>query len=153
MTADGWLARVIATWLGCGYWPWGPGTLGSATAVVIALWLSWSPLGTGIAGLIFLLPSVWAAGVEARNSGRHDPGHIVADEVVGQWVTIAGASVINWESALAAFVLFRLFDIWKPPPARQLERLPGGFGIMADDVMAGLYGALVLHVAGLLDLY
>ena len=153
MSADGWIARILATWFGCGYWPWGPGTIGSGAAVLIAVFLHWSPLEAGLAGLVFLLPSVWASGLEARNSGRHDPGHVVADEVVGQWITIAGASALNWKSALAAFALFRIFDIWKPRPARQFERFPGGFGIMADDVMAGLYGAVVLRAAGLLDLY
>ena len=82
-----------------------------------------------------------------------NPGAVVVDEVAGQWITIAGAGAIHWKSALMAFVLFRLLDIWKPPPARQFERLPGGFGIMADDVMAGVYGALVLHALSLLNLY
>ena len=66
--------------------------------------------------------------------------------MIGQWITLAGASTLNWKSWLAAFVLFRLLDIWKPPPARQFERLPGGLGIVADDVMAGLYGALAIFV-------
>jgi phosphatidylglycerophosphatase A len=153
MNADRWAARAVATWFGCGYWPWGPGTAGSAAAVLIACAMQWSPMQTGLAGLIVLLPAVWASGAEAAHSGRKDPGHIVVDEVAGQWIALAGTSSVNWKSALAAFVLFRLFDIWKPMPARQLERLPGGFGIMADDVMAGLYGALVLYALGLLNLY
>ena len=66
---------------------------------------------------------------------------------------LAGARRYNWESYLAAFVLFRLFDIWKPPPVRQLEALPGGLGINADDVMAGIYAALVLFLAGWFNLY
>ena len=75
------------------------------------------------------------------------------DEVLGQWITLAGARTLNWKSYLAAFALFRLFDIWKPPPVRQLEALPGGLGINADDVMAGVYGALVLFIAGWFNLY
>ena len=75
------------------------------------------------------------------------------DEVIGQWISLAGARRFNWESCLAAFLLFRLFDIWKPPPVRQLERLPGGLGIVADDAMAGVYGALVLFAAGWFNLY
>jgi phosphatidylglycerophosphatase A len=75
------------------------------------------------------------------------------DEVVGQWMTLTGATVLNWKSWLLALALFRLFDIWKPPPVRQLERLPGGLGIVADDAMAGVYGALVLFAAGWFNLY
>jgi phosphatidylglycerophosphatase A len=148
MNADRWAARAISTWFGCGYWPWGPGTAGSAAAVLIACAVPWSPLQAGVAALIVTLPGVWASDTEASNCGRKDPGHIVVDEVAGQWITIAGASSVTWKSALAAFVVFRLLDIWKPVPARQLERLPGGFGIMADDVMAGLYGAFVLYILG-----
>jgi phosphatidylglycerophosphatase A len=75
------------------------------------------------------------------------------DEVIGQWIALAGARALNWKTYLAAFVLFRLFDIWKPTPVRQLERLPGGWGINADDVMAGLYAALVMWTAGCFNLY
>jgi len=78
---------------------------------------------------------------------------VVVDEVVGQWITLAGAFTLNWKSWLAAFVLFRLFDVWKPFPVRRLERLPGGVGIVADDAMAGVYSALVLFAAGWFNLY
>ena len=71
---------------------------------------------------------------------------VVVDEVIGQWITLAGAATFNWKSWLVAFVLFRLLDVWKPPPVRQLESLPGGWGIVADDVMAGVYGALAIFV-------
>ena len=87
-----------------------------------------------------------------RRSARI-PGIVVVDEVIGQWIALAGARTLNWKSWLAAFVLFRLFDIWKPPPVRQLEALPGGLGINADDVMAGVYAALVLLLAGWFNLY
>ena len=86
-------------------------------------------------------------------SGRKDPGHVVIDEVVGQWITLAGAVQLDWQSCLIGFILFRLFDIWKPPPVRQLEALPNGVGIMADDVMAGLYGACVLATFRWLNLW
>ena len=72
---------------------------------------------------------------------------------MGQWITLAGAAVLNWKTLLAGFLLFRLFDIWKPWPARKLESLPGGTGIIADDFMAGVYGALVLWLAGWFNLY
>jgi phosphatidylglycerophosphatase A len=102
---------------------------------------------------ILLIPGIWAAGVTAKRALIEDPGFVVVDEVIGQWVTLAGASVWNWKSFLAAFVLFRILDVWKPPPVRQLERLPGGFGIVADDVMAGLYGALAIFVLERLQLF
>ena len=82
-----------------------------------------------------------------------DPQIVVVDEVVGQWITFAGATALNWKSWCAAFVLFRVFDIWKPPPVRQLERMHGGAGIVLDDVMAGVYAALVLFAAGWFNLY
>jgi phosphatidylglycerophosphatase A len=96
--------------------------------------------------LIFLLAGVVlsialgvpAATIAARESGRHDPQFVVIDEVAGQWIALVGAAA-NWRMGLTAFVLFRLFDITKPFPARQLERLPEGWGIVFDDVAAGLY--------------
>src|SRR5206468_12579755 len=93
-------------------------------------------------------PGIWSAGVMARVEGGKDPSIVVVDEVIGQWIAIAAAPVINWKSVLAAFILFRLFDIWKPPPVRQLESLPGGWGIVADDIMAGVYAAFVLWLGG-----
>jgi phosphatidylglycerophosphatase A len=131
--------------------------MGALAAVGIAALLvhyaGWTPLHLGILGLIAVVPGTWASSVEAQTCGRKDPGHIVVDEVAGQWITIAGAAALNWKAWLAAFVLFRLFDIWKPAPVRQLERVPGGVGVMADDVMAGVYGALVLAVGGWFNLY
>jgi phosphatidylglycerophosphatase A len=151
------LARVIATWFWCGYAPKAPGTAGSLAALAIA-WALHNYAGVSAIGMAWLslllsLPGIWAADVVARESGGKDPQIVVVDEVVGQWMTLAGATVLNWKSWVLAFVLFRLFDIWKPPPVRQLERLPGGLGIVADDAMAGVYGALVLFAAGWFNLY
>jgi len=150
-------AFLLATWFGCGRSPWAPGTAGSAAALAIAIALH---RYAGFAGWHFLLlaaalfyPAVWSAGVAARVSKIEDPGFVVVDEVLGQWIALAGARPFNWVSCLAAFALFRLFDIWKPPPVRQLESLPGGLGINADDAMAGAYAALVLLVAGCFNLY
>jgi phosphatidylglycerophosphatase A len=153
MSPDRAVARAVATWFGCGFWPWGPGTVGAAAAVVIAAVFDWAPMTNAIAGVVILLPAIWASSTEADTSGRKDPGHVVVDEVVGQWITLAGAASLNWKSYLIGFALFRLFDIWKPPPVRQLEALPNGVGIMADDVMAGVYGAVVLAAFGWLNLY
>ena len=150
-------AFVVGTWFGCGYWPWGPGTAGSLAAALIA-WLAvhyarfdarwfllWAALLTPI--------GVWSATVVERTMNKVDPSIVVVDEVAGQWLTLAGAVTLNWKSWLLAVALFRALDIWKPWPARRLERLPGGTGIMADDLMAGFYGALVLFLAGWFNFY
>ena len=149
------LARLISTWFGCGYSPHAPGTVGSAAAILIAWALRnyATPVEIGLAGVILAIPGIWAAGVTAREIKSKDPQIVVVDEVVGQWITLAGATAVNWHSFVLAFALFRIFDIWKPPPVRQLERLPGGLGIVADDMMAGVYGALVLFAAGRFHLY
>ncbi len=147
------LARVIGTWFGCGYFPKGPGTAGSLGALVVAVALhfhaGFAPVGFAALAAVFLAPSIWAAGRMARDTGNKDPQTVVVDEVVGQWITLAGAASLDgWVAWVAAFVLFRAFDIFKPPPVRALERVPGGAGIVLDDVMAGIYGALVLWIAG-----
>ena len=157
MTTSSRAATALATWFGCGYVPIAPGTAGSAAAILIALALhagfEWPPYSFAILAAALLLPGIWSAGVFARSVNRKDPSQVVVDEVIGQWITIAGAASLNWKSWLAAFILFRAFDIWKPPPVRQLEALPEGAGIVADDVMAGVYGALVLFVMGCFNLY
>jgi phosphatidylglycerophosphatase A len=149
------VARLIATWFYCGYAPKAPGTVGSAAAILIAFALHdfLSPLWVGALGLILAIPGVWAADVTARELKLKDPGIVVVDEVVGQWITLAGAATYNWKAWVLAFALFRIFDIWKPAPVRQLERLPGGWGIVADDAMAGVYGAVVLLTLGRFHLY
>jgi phosphatidylglycerophosphatase A len=151
------LARIIATWFGLGYAPKGPGTAGSLGAIAIAWVLheyaNVRPLWFAALAVVLAIPGIWAAGVVAKELDRKDPQIVVVDEVIGQWIALAGASHLNGKSWLAAFALFRLFDIWKPAPVRQLERLPGGIGIVADDVMAGVYAALVLFAAGWFNLY
>jgi len=144
MTLTTWIARAIATWFGCGYWPWGPGTLGAAAAILIAMLTPVPPYWWAAVGLLTLPISIWASTVEAKTSGRKDPGHVVVDEVAGQWITLAAVPSYGAVPVLLAFALFRLFDITKPAGIRQLERLPAGTGIMADDVLAGIYGAVVI---------
>lgn len=107
----------------------------------------YAALVIGIVVVIAL--GVPAATIAARESGRHDPGFVVIDEVAGQWIALLG-SPFDWKHALIALALFRLFDVTKPPPARQLERLPEGWGIVFDDVAAGLYA---WGVAALLRLW
>ncbi len=151
------LALLLATWFGCGYFPWGPGTVGSLAAIAIAMFLHLY-LGTGrptflILTLMLLIPAIWASTQTARVLNKKDPGVVVIDEVLGQWVTLLGATALAWKTFLAAFLLFRVFDIWKPWPVRNLERLPEGIGIVSDDIAAGLYGALILYIGGALKLY
>jgi len=150
------VAKVVGVWFGCGHVPVAPGSAGSLAALGLA-WLireqfGWGAWQFGVLAAAAVPVAVWAASSEAKQSGEDDPRVVVVDEVVGQWVTLAGVTVFNWKSWLGAFLLFRLMDIWKPPPVRQLERLRGGSGIVADDVMAGVYAALVLFTAGCFNL-
>lgn len=144
-------ARAWATWFGCGLAPIAPGTFGSAGALVVIplwLWMNWPPWTLAVLALVLTPLSIWSATATARDAGRKDPGLVVIDEVLGQWVTLAGAAVLDWKYVLAGFFLFRILDIVKPFPARQFEALPDGTGIVADDLMAGVYGALLLWAAG-----
>lgn len=146
------LAWVFATWFGCGLSPFAPGTVGSLAAVVIAWALSRAGFGRLhflVLSLLLLYPAIHAAGIVARLTARKDPQIVVVDEVLGQWLTLAGAMRFDWLTFAVAFALFRLFDIWKPPPIRRIERIPGGAGIVLDDMMAGVYGAVVLFLLGL----
>jgi phosphatidylglycerophosphatase A len=150
-------AILVSTWFGCGYAPAAPGTAGSLAGLVIGILLhefagfSWWQFV--LLAALAVPPGVWSATRTARAVGLIDPGIVVVDEVIGQWIALAGAHPFNWKSYIAALLLFRLFDVWKPAPVRQLERLPEGVGIVADDVMAGCYAALVLLAAGHLHLY
>ena len=151
------VALTLATWFGCGYFPWGPGTVGSLAALTVAIIVQIYLGGTrqfllGIT-LVLLMPAVWAATSTARLIKKKDPGMVVVDEVLGQWVTLTGALSYSSRSFALGFVLFRIFDIWKPWPVRVLESLPEGYGIVADDIAAGLYGALILYIGGALQLY
>ncbi len=142
-------AILLATWFGCGYAPKGPGTAGSLGALLVAWPLRHqAPWFFALLALILLAPAIWSAGSTALQTGKKDPQIVVIDEVVGQWIALAGATMYSPWAWMAAFALFRAFDIWKPWPVRQLERLPGGTGIVMDDVMAGVYAALVLYAVG-----
>jgi phosphatidylglycerophosphatase A len=139
-------AALIATWFGAGLLPVAPGTWGSLAALPCAWIIVYlaGPAALVAAALIVFPLGCWAGGVVARASGRHDPGFIVVDEVAAQWLVLA-AVPLDWRWYLAGFVLFRVFDVVKPWPARLVERkLKGGFGIMLDDIVAALYAVLVL---------
>lgn len=144
-------AWLFATWFGCGYLTSAPGTVGSLAAIAIAWPLAlagFRNIHFLVLSLVFLYPGIRAADIVANESMRKDPQFIVVDEVLGQWLTFAGALRFNWLTFLLGFALFRIFDIWKPPPIRLMERIPGGAGIVLDDMMAGVYAALVLFMVG-----
>ncbi|HEY1866412.1 MAG TPA: phosphatidylglycerophosphatase A [Candidatus Acidoferrales bacterium] len=170
------LAFAVATGLGLGYLPKAPGTWGSLLGVALgwcalasSRWWFHTPMAgelpdsalrwaTNFAWtecelvLVVSMAGLWAAGQVAAYVGKNDPQIVVVDEVAGQLITYLGLATtrtfaVNWKYLLAGLILFRVFDIWKPFPARQAEFLPGGLGIMADDWIAGIYAALVLGLA------
>jgi phosphatidylglycerophosphatase A len=150
-------AWAVATFFGTGYLKPGPGTWGSIAAAL--LWLSATLSFHPSRGVLLValfaaivlasLLGVPAATIVERESGRHDPGFVVIDEVIGQWIALLGCPG-DWAHGLIAVFLFRLFDITKPFPVRRLERLPAGWGIVFDDAGAGLYA---LFVASLLRIW
>ena len=145
----------VATFFGTGNLHPGPGTHASLITAVF-----WWVLGSQLApsqhlpvlaalALLTTLAGIPAAGIVARESGRKDPPQVVIDEVAGQMIAMLGAPYflpLTWKYLLASLILFRGFDIVKPPPVRQLERLPGGLGIMLDDVAAGVLALLSLQL-------
>ena len=153
-------AWLIGTFFGAGLLKPGPGTYGSIAALL--LWYgaahAFAPtplvlaIATAFAALLATLIGIPAATIVARESGREDPGHVVIDEVAGQLITLIGLSPDIPHAALG-LLLFRLFDILKPPPIRQFERLPNGTGIMLDDVAAGLLALGVGHLLLLIPIH
>lgn len=141
------LAVFIATAAYSGYFPIAPGTVGSAVGLLFYLLVWWAGSPIVEVGLIAALfaAGVWAGTTAERFFGGIDPGPVVIDEVVGMLITLAFVPP-SWGAAIAGFFLFRIFDIVKPPPARALERLHGGLGVMADDAMAAIYANLSLRL-------
>jgi len=136
------LAALIATAGGAGFMPKAPGTAGSVVGVGVYLLISAGGAGAYLPhAIIFVLFAGTLAAQRVETFWGHDSQRIVIDEVIGQMITfsLAGSSRLSWTYIFAGFFLFRLFDIVKPFPVRQLERLPGGVGVIADDVGAGLY--------------
>jgi len=144
-------ATLIATFFGAGRMKPGTGTWGSvATVILWAIFARWIPvssltLATIAAAAAVTIIGIPAATQVARATGIKDPQFVVIDEVAGQLVTLIGAA-LTWQSVLTGLILFRAFDILKPPPVRQLEQLPEGTGIVVDDVAAGLYGLIIMHL-------
>ena len=141
------LAVFIATVGYCGYFPFAPGTVGSAAGLLFYLLVWWTGSPLVEIGMIVVLfaAGVWAGTTAERYFGGVDPGPIVVDEVVGMLITLAFIPGLGLTGALAGFVLFRIFDVIKPFPAGRLEQLHGGLGVMADDAMAGVYANLCLR--------
>lgn len=149
------LVGAFVTCFGLGSAPFAPGTFGTLGGMALAAMyaFTWPELYLPLVLASIALVSVGCAAAgrwAERRYGRKDPGAFVADEVAGYLVAAAWLSAPGWEHLIAAFLVFRLFDITKPPPARRLENLPGGWGIVVDDLVAGVYALLllaVLHVA------
>jgi len=151
------LALAIATY-GVGFLPLAPGTWGSLAAVGLylllrSLFLNLGPLTFSLIQLITIVivtfTGIWAASQVERIAGRKDPGKVVVDEVAGQLISVFPIvfldSSYSWKwMVMVSFILFRVFDIVKPYPARRMERLPGGWGIMCDDLVAGAYGLVLI---------
>jgi phosphatidylglycerophosphatase A len=138
---------LLATTFGLGRWPWGPGTLTSAAVAAAAYVICrHDPLWLGAAGMALALVGIPAATAAERALGR-DAGAITIDEAAGMLLTLAAVPRAPAAYALA-FLLFRAFDIVKPPPLGALQRLSGGLGVVADDVAAALYAALILALPG-----
>lgn len=156
------LPRLIATTLGCGYWPWGPGTMGAVGGLV--LWLpllftgdTMTAFGINAAMvLIFTFLGAWSGTVAERYWGP-DPSKVVMDETVGQWIAMMPLVTFAscgcpwsmwqmWVGVALSLALFRFFDILKPLGVRSMEHFPGGWGIMADDILAGIYSALLVMI-------
>ena len=135
---------MLATLGPVGFLKPAPGSWGSAAAVVLAAILAMlSPWLLEIATLLVCLLGVLAAGRYQTVTSRHDAPEVVIDEVAGQWIALL-AVPLDWRWYLLAFLLFRLFDIVKPGPVRMAENLPGGIGVMADDIVAGVLAAACL---------
>jgi phosphatidylglycerophosphatase A len=169
LTVKDYLALAFSTW-GVGFIPFAPGTLGAAVGLGLYLLLRAGTLrivysfvhGYSLTyelvesfrvalmlGVIMLVTAlgIWAASRAEKILARKDPGLVVVDEVAGQLITFLFIPLevsLNWRTLFIGFVLFRLFDIWKPYPIRRLESLESGLGIMADDVLAGVYAAAAL---------
>ncbi len=149
------VAVALGTFLGAGFFPLGPGTLASAitVALVLVFWpVTLSPLWLLAGAGLLLAPGVWAGGACERYFGHRDPGRVVLDEVIGQMIALAAVPdgrlrLADWYYWPLSFILFRLFDIFKPYPVGEGERLPGGWGIMADDCLAGAYAFLGVNLA------
>ena len=146
------ISTIIASVLGIGYFPVASGTVMSIVAVPFAMYIANHGGGVVLvlASLIAFLIGIWACGDHVRATGRKDPSECVIDELAGQWLACAGVCFTPVYPSVSAFaltfLLFRLFDVLKPGPIAKAEKLPGGLGVMADDMLAGLAAAIIAGV-------
>ncbi len=161
-------ALALTTW-GVGYLPVAPGTYGSMIAVAIYVGIdrmmpfietslfnisthtpttdAWTHSAVAVALALFVLVGIWASDRAVSLLGNSDPSEAVVDELMGQFITFLFVPFgLSWPLILAGFLLFRLFDIWKPYPINDLQILPGGIGVCADDIVAGVYAGICLAV-------
>lgn len=156
------LPTIIGTGFGVGFWPWGPGTAGALLATII--WYVMALLSpthvcvlaaTLVLILVFQCLGIWSANKLEKYWGE-DPKRVVVDEMVGVWIALLAvptpalpcfSTQVSISYAVAAFVLFRFFDIVKPFGIRHMEKMGGGVGVMMDDVLAGMYSFFVLYIA------
>lgn len=140
------LATAFATFLGVGFFPFAPGTVATAAGIglIFVIHGNW-PVYIAVLAALFVIAIPVCTYLE-KESGRKDPGILVIDEVVGVMVSLLGLP-LTWPVAIIGFFLFRAFDMFKIYPINKFEALPGGLGIMLDDVMAGLYTNIILHIS------
>lgn len=141
---------ALATGLYVGLFPWAPGTLGTLWGIPLTMLLQQLPslFLQAVCNAVLIAVGVPLCTRAARHLGRKDPGSVVWDEIVTVPITFFGVApglIFDWKILATGFILHRIFDISKCPPARQLERLPDGLGIMADDIAAGIYSCITLH--------
>jgi len=143
------LSTIIASVFGIGYFPVASGTVMSIIAVPFAMYIARHGGGVVLvaASLLVFVIGIWACGAHVRATGREDPSECVIDELAGQWLACAGICFTPFYPSVTAFaltfLLFRLFDVLKPWPISAAEKLPGGLGVMADDMVAGLFAAII----------
>jgi phosphatidylglycerophosphatase A len=139
------VALALATALGVGYFPFAPGTLGSLVGLALWVVLPASAGAQAIAIVALFAAGSWSGTIAEKHFNTSDPAHVVIDEVMGMLITLF-MNPVGWKGAALAFFLFRAMDVVKPYPARKLEQLHGGVGVMADDAMAAVYANLALRV-------
>jgi phosphatidylglycerophosphatase A len=145
-------AVIWSTWFWSGLFPKAPGTMGSLAALPVGFVIHYyfGPFVLGAATLLVFFSGWWSSHIYVRKTGRIDPGEIVIDEVAGLWIALlfTGGNLVLCG---AAFLFFRLFDIWKPWPINWLDQnVTGAFGVMIDDILAGIYAAVVVLLLALL---
>lgn len=156
-----WLPKMLATSFGVGFLPIAPGTWGAILAIILwlPLWIWGTPQTifwvTLTATIIYTWAGTWASTESEKYWGK-DPVIACADETVGQWIALLPLSWVpttHWWEILVSLALFRFFDIFKPLGIRQMEKFPGGYGMMADDILSGIYSVIILVVLNYIILW